>query len=233
MSEIEAARAYFRRHGWLTEVPATFREALLDRCVLQSVPRGGVLYRLGDAPDGLHGVISGSFAIEMAPHERGPHLTHVFHSGTWIGASAILKGRPRIATPVATRPCRCLYLSGSDFRALVASNPEAWRWLALIVVAELEIAVGALDDVTIRSAGLRVAAILLRLAGVRVDDLPGEPEPELDLTQLDLAHLANLGRATVGEQLDRLAASGLIVHRYGKIRLVDPVRLRELLERAP
>jgi len=175
-------------------------------------------------------VVSGSFAIDMAPHERGPNLTHTFRPGAWIGASALLKRRPRHATVLTTRPSSCLYLSGRDFSALAARNPQAWRWLGVLGILTLVVAVCAVDDFTIRQPDQRIVAILLRLAGVRQADNSLDPQSELDLTQHPLAYLASFSKASVAEYMDRLAAGGLIARAYGKIRLVDTAGLRLLLQ---
>jgi DNA-binding MarR family transcriptional regulator len=61
---------------------------------------------------------------------------------------------------------------------------------------------------------------------VRVHEHLSDPEPELDLTQEDLALLANISRTTVSEHLGEMEAAGLISRAYGRVRILDPNRLR-------
>lgn len=81
----------------------------------------------------------------------------------------------------------------------------------------------------IREPGARIAAILLRLAGVRVHEQLPDPAPELDVTQEDLASLANVSRATVSDHCARLESAGLISRAYGRVQLLDLKGLRALI----
>jgi len=191
--------------------------------------RGEIVYRLGEAPDGLRGVVSGGFAFEIAPHERGPNFAHLFRPGFWFGEAEMFDGRPKIATIAATRESVYLHLSRSQLSELIAEDLETWRWLGLLGGRHLEIALGIIDDSTLRHPGHRITAILLRLASVRLADIADDPQPELDLTQSDIAHLATLSRATVAEHLDKLEREGLVSRAYRRLTILDPAGMRERL----
>ncbi len=60
------------RQGWLSYPPAPFRRAVLDRCKLLKLKAGATIYSVGDPPGGMYGLVAGSFAISIAPGERGP-----------------------------------------------------------------------------------------------------------------------------------------------------------------
>jgi CRP-like cAMP-binding protein len=105
-------------------------------------------------------------------------------------------------------------------------HPLLWRYLGLLAGAHVADALGAISDNTIREPAARIAAILLRLAGVRVHEHLSDRQPELDLTQEDLALLANISRTTVSEHLAEMETGGLISRAYGRLRIVDPYRLR-------
>lgn len=167
---------------------------------------------MGDEPNGLYGMVAGSFTLEMAPHERGPHFTHTYRPGTWLGASPCSRAVPGSARSSPPGPA------------------AACISLGVLGVLTLELALSALDDLTIRKPRQRVAAILLRLVGAWSGNNPSNGGPELDLTQGDLAHIANVSRATVSELLDALEAGGVIARVYGRIRFVDMAGLRRLLE---
>jgi len=75
---------------------------------------------------------------------------------------------------------------------------------------------------------LRLAATLARLAGAADG---GTEVIELPVSQTELAELAGLSRNTVGRILPRLQDAGCVETRYRRL-VVDPARLRTLLERA-
>ncbi len=60
------------REGWLSFTPEPFRRVVLDRCKLQEFKAGSTIYSVGDPPAGMFGLARGSFALSIAPGERGP-----------------------------------------------------------------------------------------------------------------------------------------------------------------
>lgn len=224
--EIAAAGRFLRSTGWLAATPASFANNLLARCVLLSVERGYRAYRIGQQPDGLRGIVSGGFAFEIAPHERGPHLAHVFRPGSWFGELEQFAGIPTVSSITATRPSVFLHINQSSLMDLLVAEPEAWRWIGLLCGQHLMIALGVVDDASIRDPAQRIAALLLRLADVRDGDNAHDPTPQLDITQEDLAHLATVSRTTVATHLADLERLGLIARTYGRLTLLNPTKLR-------
>ena len=109
---------------------------------------------------------------------------------------------------------------------LLVAEPEAWRWIGLLCGQHLIVALGVVDDASIRDPAQRIAALLLRLADVRDSDHAHDPTPQLDITQEDLAHLATVSRATVATHLADLERVGLIDRTYGRLTLLNPTKLR-------
>lgn len=225
-SKVDEARAFLMRRGWLRGTPPRFADALLSRCQLRSAESGVAVYRIGAPCDGLYGVVSGGFAFEIAPYERGPNLAHFFRPGFWFGEAEIFDAQPQIATIVATRDSTYFHLSLSELRGLVSEEPETWRWIGQLCAQHLELTLGVIDDQMLRDPGERITAILLRLADVRQADNPDDPNPEIDVTQSDLAQLANLSRAAVVSKLQVLEREGLIVRSYGRVTLLGTGAMR-------
>ncbi len=114
--------------------------------------------------------------------------------------------------------------------SIAAIDPQTWRRVGLLILRDLELAIGAIDDLTIRDADRRLGAIVLRLAGARRADNPDDPEPEMPASQADLAAISGLSRATAAPILARLEAEGILVRGYRRIRLLQPHRLRSLVD---
>ena len=227
IDSIDAAREILRRRGWLRHLPTGLREKLLARSrLLPPLERGQYLLRFGDKADGIYGIVSGGFSFQIAPHEQGPQMVHLYRSGAWVGELAYCLGATRATSMMATRRSRTVWLPKADLQALTAAEPELWRWIALCLAQNTRIALSAIDDMTIRSPRRRLGATLMRLAGLRPDpEGEQEPAPELDLTQADLALLANMSRTVVGENLGRLEEQGFLECGYGVISLIDPAGL--------
>jgi CRP/FNR family cyclic AMP-dependent transcriptional regulator len=231
MSHIEEARSVLRRSGWLTHTPPGFREDVLARAMLRAFAPGAPLYHQGDPPGGIHGLVSGGLAVLIAPGERGPHFAHFARPGFWAGEAAAFTGQPRRIGLMATRQTRTLYLPLDAIHALAAADPLTWRWLALITIGHVDLAIGSADDLMLRDPQARCVAVLLRLAGCRGTPSGPEAAADIDVTQEELATLANLSRNAVGTILRCLAAQGQVRLDYRRITIVKPAELRQRLAR--
>jgi CRP/FNR family cyclic AMP-dependent transcriptional regulator len=229
--ELDGARRFLKQCGWLANTPASFADALLSQCSLDAVQRGDCVYQLGDPPDGLYGVISGALRFEIAPHERGPNITHIMSPGFWFGEGELFDGRPRIGSFIATRPSAYLHISQRAFMELAGEKPEAWRWIGLLASQHLFLALAIIDDASIRDPGARISALLLRLADVRDKGQPRDPFPQIDITQSDISLLTAVSRATVVAHLQKLEKSGLIARSYRSLTLLNPEGLRDRVAR--
>ena len=202
---------------------------MLSRCTLQSHKTGATIYSLGDPPGGLYGLLSGDLGVTVAPGERGPYLAHFAQPGSWIGEGAIVTGRPRQVGLIATRACELLHLPLNDLQALLADDPAAWRWIAVLTTVHLEVAIGAADDLMIRDHVKRFIAVLLRLAGLRYDDAPERGTVDVHVNQDEIAYMANVARTTAGAILRDLEARGSVDPTYRNIKIIDAGALRERL----
>jgi CRP/FNR family transcriptional regulator, cyclic AMP receptor protein len=218
-----------RRRGWLSGVPDEFGRDLVSRGAPREADTGEYVHRAGNPQDGLRGIVSGAFAIEMAPFERGPNLLHLFRPGDWMGEIEMIKGLPNVVSVKATRPSAYIHIATSDIEELALANPETWRWIGSLAADHLMTAMGIMDDLTIRDPSKRIAALLLRLAGVRSIDNCDDLEPEIDTTQFELSHLSTLSRATIAGHLDRFERAGLITRSYGRVKLTSSEKLRRYL----
>ncbi len=218
-----------RYHGWLHYVSGELREAVLARCRAHTAAAGDVVFRMEEPSDGVYGVVRGAFRYEVAPIERGPHLVHTFTAGTWVGEAEVFRGRSRIGTLIALRESEYLHLPLSQIDQLAKSGHEIWRGLGMLAGSHVELAIVAIDDLTIRPPMERISAVLLRLAGARLSDIPDDPTPQVKITQSDLARLANTSRSTVVRFLDDMESAGLVESRYGQITLLDCGVIRKRL----
>jgi CRP/FNR family cyclic AMP-dependent transcriptional regulator len=79
----------------------------------------------------------------------------------------------------------------------------------------------------IRSSSARIAAVLVRLCGARLGQTDEAVSLEIDVTQSQLAQMANLSRSAVGSHLEEMEQIGIIRRGYGRMRVTDIDALRE------
>lgn len=227
-TELDALRA----HGWLSETGEAFRNAVLDRCVLKRVGRAETLYRAGDEAGGLYGLIDGAFGVMVAPGQRAPFLGILARPGFWIGEASVITRGPRAIGIVASRDSVVAHLPLGQWDAIVHADAQAWRWLAYLTLRNELFALAVIDALRMRRSEDRLAAILAILAMGPDGERKGRPATSsvlalpIDISQDDLASMANLSRSSAGRILDGLEARGLISRSYRAVNILDLEGLR-------
>ncbi len=217
------------KQGWLSRTPPLFQYNVLDRCRPQHFSRGETIYSIGDPPGGIYGLIAGGLGIFVAPRERGPYVARFARPGDWFGEAAAITDEPRRVGLAATRDTDLLHLPLHAIHEIVSRDPAAWRLFATITIGHLDSSVGGYDDLMIRDPVKRCIAILLRLAGCRLALPPTSSSAEIDLSQADIAELANVARTTLNAVLQKLEQTGKLERTYRRIRILAPNAMRAML----
>ncbi len=215
--------------GWLSQMPPSFQCSVLDRCRMQHFAPGEAIYSVGDPPGGMYGLITGGVGIFVAPHERGPYVAHFMRPGSWFGEGAAISDEPRRVGLTATRHADLLQLPLYGIREIVGQDPAAWRFFALATMGHLDLAIGACDDLRLRDPVRRCIATLLRLGGRRLASSADASPIEIDLSQEEIATLANVARTTLNATLRDLESTRMLERSYRRIRILEPNAMRAML----
>lgn len=113
---------------------------------------------------------------------------------------------------------------------MLAEQPCHWRHILELSDFAYETALQVMVDLTRHNGLVRVAATLLRLAGCRDRDAGPGSDIEIRVPQADIAALAVMSRNTPGAYLGELGERGLVEAGYRTIRILDPARLRAVVE---
>jgi CRP-like cAMP-binding protein len=216
------------KRGWLSHTPAVFQREIIDLCTLQPVARGQPVFVAGDVDSDVFGVVSGHLDILSRFSASDGHVAHITHPGFWFGFFPLLTGTPRRVTVIARTDAMLAVVRAKRLQRLLKDHPDWWRHLAVAIGEYGDITANATSDLMIPENERRVVAVLLRLCDCRFPS--GGPPREIPLTQAELAAMSNVCRNTLGTILRKLQESGLISIGYGKIRPLQPGKLRALVE---
>jgi CRP/FNR family cyclic AMP-dependent transcriptional regulator len=215
--------------GWLSYTPVSFQSEILSRCRLQNFKAAEPLYQIGDPSGGMYGLVSGGLRVSVAPSDRAPYFGHFARPGAWLGEGSAITGQPRRVGLVASRPSEVLHLPLHEIER-IAKDPACWRLFALVTIGHLDTAMGACDDLMIRDHSQRFIATMLRLGGCRRGSKPDGLPPEIDLSQDDVAAIANVARTTASEVLLKLEKAGHVSLSYRRVRINAPAALHAMLK---
>lgn len=225
-----AIRPFMASHGWLAATPPHFRDEVLSRCITRRAEKGQQIFGRGDPPGGLWGLVSGTVAIEVESGQE-TFLGHFAGPGYWIGAGPTITGQDRSVGVVATQASTLLLLPSVGFKEIAATDPEAWRWLAVLPMMQSLLALGIAQDLMIRSSRRRLVAILLRLGASRGPFAKADPEI-ITATQDEIAAMANLSRTATGKMLRELETTGCLSMGYRSIRIAPDCLRGQLQEQS-
>ena len=215
--------------GWLAATPAPFREAVLSRATLRRYGADDVLHRAGDESGGMHGVAEGTIRLLLAAVDHGPYCGHLLRPGHWAGDGPSIAGSPRLVTLASAGESAVLFLPRAAIMEIEAQDPTYWRYFMSSMTMSLGLALGAIADLMLRDHRKRVVAVLLRVAGIRDGAPAADARIDVEISQADLAAMANVTRTTASTTLRSLARAGLVATGYGRVTVLAPGRLHACL----
>jgi CRP-like cAMP-binding protein len=84
----------------------------------REIPRGSIIFKRGDKPDGFYMVFKGKVAVTR-PTDKGDEVLAWLVSGDYFGEEALFENRNRSATITSVDHCILLFLSRSEFEKLL------------------------------------------------------------------------------------------------------------------
>ncbi len=112
-----------------TALPEAQIDLLVDGARECRYAAGELLFREGDAADGLYLIRRGSVTISRQVDGRDVVVAYVA-AGNYVGEMALVSGQARSATVRAAAPTEAVLLAASHFHAVMANNPDARRDIA-------------------------------------------------------------------------------------------------------
>ncbi len=214
----QAAEKIVTRTGWLSRQPADFQREVLGRSILRRHPAGRILYGVDDDGSGVFGLVEGALEVQL-PNGQ---LATVGSPGYWIGEAAAFRRAPRRAALVAKSEVWFFYLPLAEFETLI-TDPDHCRRFAHLTIEHLEDALRVIASLMPNDVVARVSGRLLCLSIAQTG-----AGGEMTVTQSDLASMCGLSRQSVNKALRRLIEEGAVSAGYGKVTVMDPVKLRHL-----
>jgi CRP/FNR family cyclic AMP-dependent transcriptional regulator len=221
VSESGASAADF-----LSLLPSEDRDALRSQAGHRRFRSGATLMHEGQRGEEVLLLLEGRVKVTCTTAEGKEIVLQFCGPGDLIGELSVVDDRPRSSTVEAFEPVEALALTGADFRAFLASRPEAVTALLRSISRRFRDA----DRNLIAFGGShtlgRVAARLVELAdryGERVDD---GVEIDLRISQEELAGWTGSSREAVAKALHSLRDLGLVVTERRRITVLDLDGLR-------
>jgi len=205
-------------------LPQEAWQALLASGAVRRFEKGEVLMRQGEPGSYVFLLAAGRVKVARVDANGNEFLLAVRGVGDIVGELAVLGGGMRSATVTALVPCITYVLSAGAFLRIIRERRIEQILLRYLIARHRES-----DDARAELAGLnatqRVGRVMLRFACVA-----GGEQPDLGLSQEELAAAAGLSRASVTAALATLRRRGLVVTKRRSLIIRDLAKLRAEFE---
>ncbi len=210
------------------DLSADLCDRILRACSVHDLPAQTYLQYVDDDPGGMWGLAEGALSVEFAPGTRDPQMGYILLPPVWVGEGGVISGVRRMVGFSTTRRSILLHLPIHQFVNISRDEPLIWRWVSKAQNRNFERTLGMVDALMVRNSDARVAAVLSKLGG-RLGIHADAPRV-LDVTQTQLAAIANVSRTVLNPVLKKLESKGAIELGFGTITVADPAALRGLSE---
>lgn len=216
--------------GWLADTPPEFRKRFLSGARWRSIDRGATVTLGGEEKNDVIGLADGTVAVTSTLGQAGTPTMHMGHAVFWMGYGPVLLERPRDVTVVARTHLWIAVIPKAKILPLLDETTRWWRCFMRLLAEYGDISAMIASDLLIRQSDRRLAATILRFAGLRGRYADRAEQLRLEVTQSELAEATNLSRNATGAILRKLAAKGYIKTDYRGIVVCAPSSLQQLVD---
>jgi CRP-like cAMP-binding protein len=204
--------------------------ALLRQSSFRMLPRGRVMFRLGDPGRIVVLIIHGFVKLSSTTANDREVVLEIAGPGSIFGELAVLTDQTRRADAITLTACRMLAIDGSAFRHALARSPDA-MFAAIRLVSDRLSAVTArgMDAVSL-PAPVRLAKALLHLAELGAESAEGGLHIGFRLSQRELGAMTGLTRESINKHLRAWRAAGWVELAGARVLLSDVVALRNYVQ---
>lgn len=212
---------------WFASLPERLQEEVLRHAVPLKFKRGKHLFRQGDPPTGIFGIVSGEAQVIGTTIAGLDILMSVHRPGNWTGFLACLDGQNFTFNVVASQPCEVLFLPITAVRRIFMHDVDALSHMVAPELATLRALYSHLIEQIAFTPLQRIARQLVDLAsntqGAQVTARTISP-----ITQDQLALSIMASRQWTNRLLQHLEKAGLIARARSRIDVLDLPRLTHL-----
>ena len=176
-------------------------------------PKGGTVFRAGDASEHWIGVVDGLAKMTIVSAEGQATSFVAVGTGAWFGEGTVIRRGPRGYDGVVLRDSELAFMPRATFMALLERNITFARFIIDQLNERLRQFVGLAQRDRLLEPNARVA---LSLAALYNPLLSPGIESALVISQEEIAELSGLSRQRTNEALKSLETKGLVrVQRVG------------------
>ena len=218
----------FATDAWFAGLGPGLQQALLAHGQVQAVVQRGYVFRRGDAPSGLYGVVSGYLRASTLSLDGREAILTVLEPANWFGEASSSDALPRSHDVTGCTDAVVLNVPHAAFGALM-ERPGFAAAVTRLFARHTRVTYAMLEDAALRTTRGRIVRRLLRLS--RGEAAMGTRDRRvIPISQETLAMMVGVTRQTLALELRGLVEEGAVALGYARIELASIERLEALAE---
>ena len=215
-SNLAAAIRILEKQGWFSQRSDATRAKLSAIAKLRNFTKDELVYLASDAPNGVFGLVSGSFNISFPRGDGQDYTLHRAGPGFWVGDLALFSRGPRLVSVRAAEPTQMVQLPANDLARLVRDDPHLYADFYALTYENFQTVYRIIVNLAIPSTDKRIADRLLLEVETR-----GDGDNWISLSKPELARLVAVSLPTLQRVMRRFAGAGLVTNGYARIQVMD------------
>jgi CRP-like cAMP-binding protein len=191
------------------------------------VPRGEMVFGKGDPCRGFHVVVYGQVKLAFVSPGGSEKVLEIIGPGMSFGEALMFMNQPYVVMAQTLADSLLLHVRRDTVFEGLARDPQFARRMLAGMSRKLHSLVSDLESVTLKTGRERVIGYLMRQEGGG-DAADTAYSVSLPVSKAIVASRLNLTPEHLSRILHELVADGLIEVDGRDIRIVDPVRLRQM-----
>lgn len=194
-------------------------------------PRGVVLYAEGETPRGVYILCSGEVRLTAGSNHGSEVILRVAGRGDILGLSNTLSREPHRVRAQTLSACQIGFVPRLQFLQFFRAHPDVALRIAEYLSLELQGAWEQIQLVTLApSSNAKLIRFLLAWAANHGQSFAEGTSLALYMTHEEIAQSIGVSRETVSRALAELRADNLIQFTRGHILLLNPEKLKLLVQ---
>jgi CRP/FNR family transcriptional regulator, cyclic AMP receptor protein len=227
------AHAKWPRGTFLERLPEAVRVKVLELGVRRAYPPDHILLRQGEAGRSVWLLLDALIKVSARVENGSESLLAIRVSGDVVGEMGVIDGAPRSATVTTCGHAVAYQIDGPVFVRFLRRYPEAAMTLSRMGIERLRWANQRRLDYTGYGTDMRLARVLLDLAGRHGRQGPDGLDIGVPMTQAELGGMVGAKEVTVQKALRSLAAQRFVQPCHQRVLITDPAGLARFADLRP
>jgi len=182
----------------------------------------------GDPSEWLYIVKTGKVKITKLSTEGKEIILEIISPYEMFGGIAVVRGFPYPANAVAMEDSEALKISRKNLLSLMDKLPGLMYCMAMNIGDRIKNTHETLKSIALEKVESRIASLLIKLSEKSGEKVPEGVAITMKLTKQDIAEMVGTTVETSIRTMSKLAKTGLLVSKSGKIIIRDLEKLRSL-----